>query len=154
MGCMAVWGLLAPGLLLWLFWPDVFRDPWTTIFWTVPVAFFELLGFFLLWRKALRKTFVLLEPGRLVVSSVLFGQESLKEYDLTDESRAELAVVSTDDDQKPVYAVAVQTAKGAARFGEILSGEEKRWLVRRINLHLGRASPEASQGTEKGPESP
>jgi hypothetical protein len=32
--------------------------------------------------------------------------------------------------------VAVDTVAGAVRFGTFLSGEEKQWIVNRINRHL------------------
>lgn len=93
-----------------------------------------MLYFWLLARFG--KTYVLVEPDRLVIRRVLFGRERLQEYPLDAHSRARL-VESYQQNNQPVYKVAIRTASGkSASFGTFLSDEEKRWLVARINHHL------------------
>lgn len=101
------------------------------VFWAVG------LGMFYFWiRGRFGKTYVLVEPGRLVMKTDLFGRESFKEYPLLVGSRAELAEAYSQND-RPVYKIVVPTARRSVGFGTFLSDEEKEWLVARINRHLG-----------------
>jgi hypothetical protein len=102
------------------------------------IGIFWLIGFmlFYFWLKGrFGKTYILVERDRLVVRFVLLGREKIKEYVLTPDSRASL-VESYQQNDRPVYAVSVQTAGKNAKFGTFLKQEEKQWIVDRINRHL------------------
>jgi DNA-directed RNA polymerase subunit RPC12/RpoP len=102
------------------------------IFWAVG------LGMLYFWlRGRFGKSYILVEPERLVLKTELFGREKFREYVLDPQSRAALAE-SYRQNEQPVYKVAVTTAGKTASFGTFLSDEEKNWLVERINRHLGR----------------
>lgn len=103
-----------------------------SVFWAVGLG---MLYFWLLGRFG--KSYILLEPDRVVIRRVLFGRERLQEYPLDHTCRAKL-VESYRQNDRPVHKVAIRTATGKwASFGTFLSEEEKRWLVARINRHLG-----------------
>jgi len=113
---------------------------------------FPFLGVFLLvgfgmgywWlRMRFERTILLLEKGRLVVQRILFGRKRLEEARLNDESRAELAEAYTEN-ERPVYSVAVRGIDRTVKFGTPLSDEEKDWLVRQINEHLGQGASTSS----------
>jgi hypothetical protein len=108
--------------------------PFLAVFWLIGLAMFR----FWLWAR-FGKTYVLLEPDRVVVRKELFSREKFKESSLREGSRAKLEMVY-EEDGRPVYCVAVTTAAKPARFGTFLAPEEKDWLVERINRHLGRQS--------------
>lgn len=109
-----------------------FLVPFLSIFWLVGLA---LLYFWI--RGRFGKTYVLVEPDRLVLKRELFGRESYKEHLLGEHSRASLQESYRQND-RPVYKVAVSTAGGSAGFGTFLSPDEKDWLVQRINRHLDK----------------
>lgn len=111
---------------------------------------FWLVGFGLLWawiRGRFSTTFVLVEPDRLVMKTRLFGREKYREYLLNEESRAQLVVAYTQNEQ-PVHAVSVSAPGKPAKFGTFLSQEEKSWLVERINRHLHPAPKNAASDTQ------
>jgi hypothetical protein len=101
-----------------------------SIFWLA-----GLLMFYFWFKGWFGKTYILVERDRLVVRFVLLGREKIKEYVLTPDSRASL-VESYQQNDRPVYAVSVQTAGKSAKFGTFLKQEEKQWIVDRINRHL------------------
>jgi hypothetical protein len=110
-----------------------------SLFWLIGI------GFIFFWIKfRFERTFLLLDPGRIVVQRVLFNRKRLSETILDAESRAEL-VESYRQNEKPVYRVEVRGTPASAKFGTALSDEEKDWLVDRINEFLG---VRAGQGAE------
>ncbi|MCS7305798.1 MAG: zinc-ribbon domain-containing protein [Thermoguttaceae bacterium] len=144
LGCMAVvWLTMIAGMSIMMIRVGMFAMgfPWealplvaifAVVFWGAGLA---MLYFWLLGRFG--KTYVLVEPDRVVIRRVLFGRERLQEYPLGPSSRAEL-VESYRQNNQPVYKVSISTPSGkAASFGTFLSDEEKHWLVARINRHLG-----------------
>ena len=109
----------------------------------VVLSVFWIVGLVLLysWLSGrFGKTYVLVEPDRVVVRYVLFGRERFREYPLDRTSHAKL-VESYKENEQPIYAIAITTTSGAlASFGTFLSDDEKQWLVARINRHLGVAN--------------
>jgi hypothetical protein len=107
------------------------------------VSWLAGLALFYFWlRGRFGKTYVLIEPGRLIRKSELFGREKMREYCLDEYSRASLVADfhKGGDDHSlgdPVYHVHVTTTDRPAKFGTFLSREEKEWIVARINRHLG-----------------
>jgi len=108
--------------------------------WT-PLLFLSLfwlvgLGMLYFWfRGRFGKTYILVEPNRLVTKFELLGREKYREYPLGEGSRASL-VESYRQNNRPVYAVSVSATSRVAKFGTFLSPEEKGWIVKRINRHL------------------
>lgn len=143
LGCMAIFWLGIVATVTGMFLPVVLRGnmpgdalPFVAIFaivfWGAGTA---MLYFWLMGRFG--KTYVLVEPDRVVIRHVLFGRERLQEYPLDAASHAEL-VESYRQNNQPVYKVAIRTGSDvSASFGTFLSDEEKQWLVARINRHLG-----------------
>jgi len=124
----------------------------------VPIlCFLWLFGLGLLYiyvRGRFGKTYVLVEPGRLVRRFDLFGRQRMREYSLDRNSWASLVADFSFDygggpsggsilwgwssgGGKPVKHIHVTTADRPVKFGSYLSPEEKDWLVARINRHLG-----------------
>jgi hypothetical protein len=111
------------------------------------------LGIFSIWlRGRFGWTHVSVEPGRLVRRFSLFGWERVREYSLNGDSTVSLvADISLQygglasviwwgsKPGRPIYHVHVTTTDQPAKFGSYLSDDEKKWLVGRINRHLGRS---------------
>lgn len=109
--------------------------PFIGLFWAVG------LGILYWWlRMRFTRTYLLLERGRLVIQRLLFGRKSTTETLLNDQSRAELIVAYEQNDQ-PVYSVAVNGSDRTAKFGTALSIEEKSWFTRKFNSFLGVQQP-------------
>ena len=150
LGCMAVtWVIIVGTITAVVLRAGVFRGglPWEVLpFMAIFAIVFWGAGLVMLccWLVGrFGKTYVLVEPERVVIRRVFFGRERLREYPLDTASHAEL-VESYRQNNQPVYHVAIRTASGkSAWFGTFLSDEEKRWLVARINRHLGVPNPPA-----------
>ncbi|HTI51781.1 MAG TPA: hypothetical protein VL475_12540, partial [Planctomycetaceae bacterium] len=144
LGCFAlIWNLfMGVFTTLWIFGtvrgvkqdappPLLVIVPFFGLFWAIG------LGMAWFWLKArFERTFLLLDHERIVVQRVLFGRKRLEETILGTASRAAL-VESYQQNERPVDRVEVTGAGGAAKFGTVLSDEEKDWLVDRINEFLG-----------------
>ena len=111
----------------------------------IPLGLLWLAGLGLLYfwlRGRFGKTFVLVEPGRLVTGFELFGRQRMQEHALDENSSASLETDFYEGGRqggigKPVNHVRVTTADHPAKFGTFLTDEDKKWLVARINRHLG-----------------
>lgn len=113
--------------------PIIFVFLFLGLFWSVG------LGMLYFWiRLRFTRTFLLLDRGQLVVQRILFGRKKVTETVIGPESRATL-VESYSENDKPVYAVALNGTNRIEKFGTALSQEEKEWFVDTINGFLGAA---------------
>jgi len=138
-GCFAlIWnGFMAVFMIIILSagGPDA-SDLWgimlfLSLFWAVG------LGMLYWWiRMRFTRLYLMLEQDRLVVQRVLFGRKSIRETELGPESAASLVEAYQQNDD-PVYSVAVTGTDRTAKFGTSLSLDEKQWFVRTINEFLG-----------------
>lgn len=110
--------------------PWYFIIPFLGLFWAIGLG----MAYFWVRMKKLR-TYLLVEPERVVMQQDLFGRKSTQETRLIEGSRAsQVEAYSVND--RPVYAVVVQGPDRALKFGTQLSQPEKDWLVEAINGFL------------------
>jgi hypothetical protein len=110
--------------------------PVLLLFWAVGI------GFFYAWLRMKRmRTYVLVEPERVVLQSEAFGRKSMLETGLASGSAVGL-VVSYSINDKPVHTVAVPGNQRTLTFGTQLSEQEKEWLVETINGFLKTDDPQ------------
>ncbi len=119
----------------------MFLIPFLGLFWAVGLV---MLYFWI--RGRFGRTYVLVEPDRLVLKTELFGRERYREHQLDANSRAQLEESYRQNDQ-PVYKVAVRTVGKSVGFGTFLGHDEKNWIVERVNRHLGREEDSAANDT-------
>src|SRR5690606_7559307 len=101
---------------------------------TLPIFFLMILLFiaiglaFAMWaiHLAFARTLILLEHDRVVVQTILFGYKRRKSIDLVATSCARLEV-SHEENDRPVYRVAITGPNGKATFGTALSNQDKDW---------------------------
>jgi hypothetical protein len=110
--------------------PLYFIVPFLMVFWGVGLG----MAFAWLRMKKLR-TYVLIEPDRVVLQKDFLGRKSTQETPLTEGSRASL-VESYQVNDRSVYAVTVRGQDRTVKFGTQLSEPEKAWLVEAINGFL------------------
>jgi len=114
------------------------------VFWAVGI------GMSYAWLKmAFTRTMLSLEPTRFAVQYELFGKKSLRVLELDANSNAELAEAYQQNDV-PVYRIAVTGLSGEEKFGTALETIEKEWLVTAINGFLGHDSMLADQSPTSG----
>jgi len=107
-----------------------FLVPFLGLFWAIG------LGMLYFWfRGRFGKTYVLVQRDRLVIKFELLGREKYREYLLNRDSLARLETAYEEND-RPVYCIAIATSGRTAKFGTFLSQPGKEWLVERINKHL------------------
>jgi len=99
------------------------------------VGFLSAVGHWI--RARFRTVILLIDTDRVVQKSKLFGLFWHKEYSLASFSKAKLVIAHKRNDE-PIYAVSIATLGDRPQFGAFLRQEEKEWLTRRINHHLGR----------------
>jgi hypothetical protein len=143
-GCFAIaWnGFMAVFTSIWLFVgvqdngdaPLSVIIPFLGLFWLVG------LGMAYWWvRMRFMRLYLLIDPSRVAIQRILFGRKSLKETHLGPNPFAEL-VESYQENDVPVYAVAIEGTDRTAKFGTALSREEKIWLVTIINSFFGHGT--------------
>lgn len=147
LGCMALFwnGFMCLFTPPWFFAigqgqgpPLLFIIPFLLLFWTIG------LGMAWFWvRMKHTRTYLLVEPGRVVLQTQRFGRKWLQEGQLTEHSEAHL-VESYRVNDVPVHAVHVPVEGRIIRFGTSLTEPEKSWLVEAINRQLGK--PETAPG--------
>lgn len=102
------------------------------------------LGMFWFWiRMRFERTTVVLSRQSIAVHRILFGMRRFREFVLTPESKATLAMANYQNDASR-YQVAISGANGTVKFGTALSDADKKWLVDRINLQLGKTASSAT----------
>lgn len=107
--------------------------PFLGLFWAVG------LGMIYFWiRMRFTRVYLLLESDRVVVQRVLFGNKKMTETLVGPETRAALQEAYQQNNH-PVYCVAVNGTNRTEKFGTSLSDGEKDWLVDTINAFLGSA---------------
>lgn len=110
--------------------PLLFIIPFLLVFWCVG------LGFAYTWLKMKRtRTYLLIEPNRMVVQTERFGRKWKDESALGETARARL-VESYKLNNVPVHRVEVQAEGRTIRFGTQLSEPEKVWIAEQINRFL------------------
>ncbi len=108
----------------------------------VPLVLILLVWGILAAQRHATETFVLITRETLIVKTVLFGRERLREYTVTEKSRASQFVQSPTEDEepRPACGVSITTQQGEVEFGEGLSQGERDWVEWRVNRHLGQAT--------------
>jgi hypothetical protein len=151
-GCFAIaWnGFMAVFTSIWLFVgmennadaPLYVIIPFLGLFWLVG------LGMAYWWvRMRFMRLYLLIDPSRVAIQRILFGRKSLKETHLAPNPYAEL-VESYQENDVPVYAVAIEGTDRTAKFGTALSREEKSWLVATINTFFGHGTDDSDTSAE------
>lgn len=151
-GCFAlVWnGFMAVFTSIWMFAgvqnnadaPLYFIIPFLGLFWLVG------LGMAYWWvRMRFMRLYLLIDPSRVAIQRTLFGRKSLKETHLGPSPFAAL-VESYQQNDVPVYAVAIEGTDRTAKFGTALSREEKDWLVTTINTFFGHGTGDSGSSDE------
>ncbi len=119
--------------------PWFFLVPFLSLFWAIG------LGMAYFWlRMKYTRTYLLVEPQRIVIQTQWLGRKKFDEAALTETSRARL-VESYSVNDVPVHAVHVAAEGRTVKFGTHLSEPEKQWLCDAINRFLGPA-----EGTPSG----
>jgi hypothetical protein len=120
--------------------PLHFVIPFMSLFWLVG------LGMLYWWLKMrFTRTTLLLEPKRIVIQRIFLGRKSITETDLNSDSHAALLVAYEENDV-PVYTVAIEGVDSTAKFGTRLTREEKEWFVENINSFLNVSSSPSETG--------
>ena len=118
--------------------PVLFVIPFLGLFWLVG------LGMLFWWLKMrFTRTTLLLEAERIVIQRIFLGRKSITETSLKPDSHATL-LVAYEEDNVPVYTVAIEGTDRTAKFGTRLSREEKNWFIENLNRFLN-VSPSASE---------
>lgn len=110
--------------------PWFFLVPFLSLFWAIG------LGMAYFWlRMKYTRTYLLVEPERIVVQTQCLGRKKFDEAALTETSRARL-VESYSVNDVPVHAIHVAGEGRTVKFGTQLSEPEKQWLCDAINRYL------------------
>jgi hypothetical protein len=89
------------------------------------------------------ETYVLVSHDRLVLKWNLCGIGRRRHYALNADSAAELVEVYSDEGDRTTY-VRISTAARPVKFGTFLVEEKQKWIVGRINSHLGKGRKKRS----------
>jgi hypothetical protein len=103
------------------------------------VGLFWAIGLTLIYfaiKMKYERLLLLVEPSRAVLQRTLFSRVRTEEADLAEGSAASL-VKSYEQNDVPVYAVAIAGVQREIRFGTQLSDPEKNWITKRVNAVLG-----------------
>jgi hypothetical protein len=111
--------------------PLLFLVPFLTLFWAIGLG----LAYFWLRMKYTR-TYLLVEPERIVIQTQWLGRRKMDEAALTKTSRARL-VESYSVNDVPVHAIHVVGEGRTIKFGTYLSEPEKQWVCDAIHRFLG-----------------
>jgi hypothetical protein len=76
-----------------------------------------------------------LEPERMTIQRKFLGQKKMSTIQLTENSRADLAVSYSENDV-PVYRLEIDGQARTEKFGTALTRNEKEWIKRTINRFL------------------
>lgn len=124
--------------------PPLFLIPFLSVFWAIGLG---ILFWFL--KLLFERLLLLVEQERLVIRRTLFGWERNKTISLGEKAAAAL-VVSYSQNERPVYAIAVEGTDGTIKFGTGLSDTEKDWFVDTINAFLQMSPTRQRRVAEKG----
>ena len=133
-----VWnGIMAVSVLFMLFGmsksegPPWLLYPFLALFWAVGLG-----TLYAALRLVFGKTFVRIEGGQVFIQTKLFHRGRLRRWTLAAAPSARLAEAYEQNEQ-PVYAVAIKTTGRDAKFGTSLRDDEKTWLVGELNAFFG-----------------
>jgi hypothetical protein len=135
--------------LIWNLFMCLFTPPWffaggagegPPVFVLIPflLAFWSVgLGMAYFWaRMRFTRTYLLIEPQRMVLQTQWLRSKSLEEATLYRDSHARL-VESYKMNEVPVHRIEITGEEQTLRFGTHLSEPEKEWLRTAINSFLG-----------------
>jgi hypothetical protein len=132
---LVIIALIGAGLEFGGVFPDCERNDWMLALAFAAASAMSTIGYWLTARFG--KTFLIIEPDRLLIQRRVLGTRLSRQYQLASYSKAKLAPTHVFNDT-PIYSVSVAAVEDHPRFADSLSLEEQIWLVRRINQHLGQ----------------